>query len=100
LISNIFYYSIKLRAISSRTKSIQQRLYFSWFFKRATTSGKNIIKNKIEIAIKRSSSNFSNKTQLKIRIKTEFFLTGSDPAIIKLGLRSNSTNATHQVIYF
>jgi len=97
LISNIFYYSIKLYAISSRTKSIQQGLYFPWFLKRATTLGKNIIKNKIGIAIKfckcyvikRSPSNFWKKTQLKIKIKTDFFLTGSNPTRTKLGLRSN-----------
>ena len=62
-----------MRAISSRMKFIQQGLYFPWFLKRTTTSSKNIIKNKIGIAIKfckcyvikRSPSNFSNKTQLK-----------------------------------
>jgi hypothetical protein len=56
-------------------KSIQQELYFSWFLKRAIT--------KIEFFVtstKRSPSNFLNKTKLQIKIKTDFFLTGSDPA--------------------
>jgi hypothetical protein len=147
LISNIFSYSIKLCAISSHTKSIQQELYFPWFLKCLATSSKNIVKNKIGIAIKfckcyiikrsssnflnktqlknknknwiffnwvrpgkniieiaikfckcyvikRSLSNFLNKTQLKIKIKTGFFLSGSDLVRTKLGLRSNSANAT------
>jgi hypothetical protein len=62
-------------------KFIQQGLYFPWFLKRTTTSSKNIIKNKIGIAIKfckcyvikRSPSNFSNKTQLK-NIKNIYIL--------------------------
>ena len=63
------------------TYEIYQGLHFPWFLNRTTTSGKNIIKNKIEIAIKfckcyvikRSSFNFLNKTQLKIKIKIVFF---------------------------
>jgi len=66
-------------------KSIQQGLYFPWFLKRATTSGKNIIKKKIGIAIKfykcyvikRCPSNFLNKTQLKyIYIYIYLFING------------------------
>jgi len=37
LISNFFYYSIKLYTMSLHTKSIQQWLYFSWFLKHVTT---------------------------------------------------------------
>jgi hypothetical protein len=101
-IKYFFYCSIKLCAISSRTKSIQQGLHFPWFLKRATTSGK--ISSRIKLRLRSNSTNatsssdlfqiFLNKTQLKIKIKIEFFLTGSNPTTTKLGLRSNSTNAT------
>ena len=91
MISNIFYYFIKLFAISSRTKSIQQGLYFLLFFKRATSS-KNIIKNKIGIVIKFCKcyvvkwfpSNSLSKTQLKK--KTELFSNWVEPGKNKIGI--------------
>jgi hypothetical protein len=62
----------------------------NWTFFKWVGPGKNKIGIVIKFCkcyvIKRSPSNFLNKIQLKIKIKIEFFLTGSDPARTKFGI--------------
>jgi len=75
LISNIFYYSIKLYAISSRTKSIKQGLYFPWFLKRVTTKTEFFVTSSSDILLifrikhKKKKHNFFHQVNSTVHFK-------------------------------